>query len=333
MYHRKISGACDVITHPAHYQIGAQLLYSCSAETDSMDLIRTMEDLTSPDATAAHGRQLLGPGSGTSNPVSSLFSGLLVLAFYLAAFVAFVVCIVAVIIWLCNMQSRPRKSDEKLPLYTQQQQQQIEVSVPDGFSGGMQLQVQTPAGLLNVQIPKGLGPGQKFHTMVLQPVKAAPASTEKWSDFNLSCTENGLCGCCCDCCTCCAVTWCPFITSAQLYGRLVAPGKCCLMASILVTLTVVASLCTVIHLIVRRRPDEVSVWSFAADFGQFLGFVGMVVLVMKARQTLREKHGHDSQCCGAAEDGCYALWCLPCTSCLLLRMAGLGGGEYELCEV
>merc|ERR1712032_748766 len=41
-----------------------------------------------------------------------------------------------------------------------------------GVQGGQPLQVQTPNGLMQVTVPKGLGPGQQFEMMV--PVKQEP---------------------------------------------------------------------------------------------------------------------------------------------------------------
>ena len=44
--------------------------------------------------------------------------------------------------------------------------QKMAVAVPQGMQGGMQLQVQTPGGLMQVTIPQGLGPGATFEMMV-----------------------------------------------------------------------------------------------------------------------------------------------------------------------
>ena len=49
----------------------------------------------------------------------------------------------------------------------------MNVVVPDGMAGGQMLQVDTPAGLMQVQIPDGLAPGATFQMSV--PV-AAPAA-------------------------------------------------------------------------------------------------------------------------------------------------------------
>ena len=40
--------------------------------------------------------------------------------------------------------------------------QLMEVTVPDGLSGGMTMQIQGPSGPMQVQIPSGLQSGQKF---------------------------------------------------------------------------------------------------------------------------------------------------------------------------
>jgi hypothetical protein len=44
--------------------------------------------------------------------------------------------------------------------------QTMRVQVPGGMTGGMLLQVQTPAGLMEVQIPRGLEPGETFEMLV-----------------------------------------------------------------------------------------------------------------------------------------------------------------------
>ena len=44
--------------------------------------------------------------------------------------------------------------------------QTMRVQVPGGMTGGMMLQVQTPAGLMEVQIPRGLEPGETFEMLV-----------------------------------------------------------------------------------------------------------------------------------------------------------------------
>ena len=53
-------------------------------------------------------------------------------------------------------------------------QQKMAVTVPAGMQGGMELKVQTPAGMMMVTIPKGLRAGQEFHMMVPAPAPAQP---------------------------------------------------------------------------------------------------------------------------------------------------------------
>merc|ERR1719271_899635 len=52
--------------------------------------------------------------------------------------------------------------------------QRMNVTVPQGMTGGQPLQVQTPAGLMQVTIPAGLGPGASFEILV--PMVQQPAA-------------------------------------------------------------------------------------------------------------------------------------------------------------
>ena len=51
--------------------------------------------------------------------------------------------------------------------------------MPEGLSGGESLQVQTPAGLMSVQIPPGVAAGQSLQVQApLPPQSAAPVTAQ-----------------------------------------------------------------------------------------------------------------------------------------------------------
>ena len=51
--------------------------------------------------------------------------------------------------------------------------------VPPGFGPGMMIQVNTPAGLMNVPIPNGATPGYKFDFLVpAPPPRVAPRQSD-----------------------------------------------------------------------------------------------------------------------------------------------------------
>ena len=54
--------------------------------------------------------------------------------------------------------------------------QNMSVQVPQGMQGGMPLQVQTPAGVVQVQIPPDLQPGMSFLMQVPEVAQPAVAS-------------------------------------------------------------------------------------------------------------------------------------------------------------
>jgi hypothetical protein len=60
------------------------------------------------------------------------------------------------------------------PVAAAPEMQKMMVTVPDGHQGGMVIQVQTTAGLMEVNIPPGLGPGQQFEMMVPSVARQAP---------------------------------------------------------------------------------------------------------------------------------------------------------------
>lgn len=62
-------------------------------------------------------------------------------------------------------QAQPVAMPVAMPV-AQPQRQTMMVTVPQGMSGGMTAQVQTPSGLVEVQIPQGLGPEAQFEIQV-----------------------------------------------------------------------------------------------------------------------------------------------------------------------
>ena len=85
--------------------------------------------------------------------------------------IAPVVVLGAIVCLVCCLWRRSQQAaiDEKTQLLNQAKTQTMEVTVPEGAAGGQQIQVNTPAGLVAVQVPAGLGAGQKFQIVVGQP--------------------------------------------------------------------------------------------------------------------------------------------------------------------
>ena len=102
-------------------------------------------------------------------PTPISLDGILVSLAYLALSLAIPAALVTglafLCIWLYNKHNQQAGDGEKQPL---NQAGELEVTVPAGSAGGSQIQVQTPSGLVAVQVPQGLGPGQKFKMTVAQ---------------------------------------------------------------------------------------------------------------------------------------------------------------------
>lgn len=191
------------------------------------------------------------------------------------------------------------------------------------------------------------------------PIPADPSRVEEgvpwrssggppWNE-NWSCEEEGIFGCGEDFCTTFFVICCGWLTSAQLYQRVIGPkGVFYWILAIYLTLWMLELIFSGIHAHVALRkaiierynyPDgsysqhvryalTPTLWSGLATAAHAVFLFVCFLLVMLVRGALRRRDGLTAkQCCGL-EDACYSSFFFPCTSCLLMRRVGLRDFTY-----
>ena len=195
--------------------------------------------------------------------------------------------------------------------------QQMEVTIPAGMKDGMQMQVDTPAGMMNVAIPEGKAEGDSFAfqyqapaqlavavAMPVAPVAAVAAVPQAVQPQGLAAAparepatwKKGICSCCDhkDCgIVCCCATAGPFLMCAYPTIEGVAGvrqeaggwiGECC---------------------IISGCPDVAL---------SFCGLYGLAMLIghFIMRRSVINKYNLIE---GSCETYCCVFWCGPCAWC------------------
>lgn len=178
---------------------------------------------------------------------------------------------------------------------------------------------------------------------------------------------SGIFDCCSDCCTSCAVIWCPCVTLAQLWQKLLGPKGACRLIFVFLLLLMLSqfalgSAFSYVYWkyvasgwtrMAGKGASGVSGWSITGWsvahgdptlWGQMVGLriAGLSVIIVSCllvtvltamvRLRVRVVDSIPGECCGGAEDCCCSLWCNTCTQCMLLRHLGYTNGQYRLCS-